>query len=99
MTTVITSYSIHYTKLYELAAKLGITFIFFIAILYLDKEKKKMFFKFYLALSPFIIASAVPALLDRDYSSFWEITSSLLSSNMIVITSYSIHYTKLYERC
>ncbi len=66
-----------------LAAKLGITFIFFIAILYLDKEKKKMFFKFYLALSPFIIASAVPALLDRDYSSFWEITSSLLSSNMI----------------
>lgn len=67
-----------------ITSKTSIAVLFFVAILHLDRRKRKIFFKFYLALSPFILASVAPAFLNRDISSFWSIASSLLSSNMVL---------------
>ena len=91
---VITSYSIHYTKLYE-----------FVAFVFLGNPTRKMGYR--------LNAHTFPELLGKRYDSkFIQIFGALIillfmplyatavligGTHFIVITSYSIHYTKLYE--
>ena len=90
---VITSYSIHYTKLYEVAEMIpGLRMV-------RGVEK--------LVCPPFTALMAVSRLIkDTDIrlgaqDMFWEdkgaFTGEISAPMLAVITSYSIHYTKLYE--
>ena len=78
--SVITSYSIHYTKLYEAAVIDG-------------ASRWKQMTKITVPLiAPVIIIMtllAIGRIFNADFGLFYQAT--------IVITSYSIHYTKLYE--
>ena len=73
--TVITSYSIHYTKLYEYHSDMTRTF----AIGSIDAQSKEIYE---------IVKTAQQMALDVLKSGI---------PGKVVITSYSIHYTKLYD--
>ena len=86
---VITSYSIHYTKLYELPfIAIGIYLVF---IMPNKKGKKSGSIHYYITNLRIIIMTDTRSLAIKELS--YENLG-----NVIVITSYSIHYTKLYEQ-
>ena len=98
--SVITSYSIHYTKLYDLQSGYGDD------SLMRDKIVTEIFCD---AGVPAPRASFYQVYIDKGngpeyfglYTMIEDVGDTMLSSQFVdgsgVITSYSIHYTKLYE--
>ena len=80
---VITSYSIHYTKLYDDNQCCGQTYLDLYEI---DAKPERLK----------DIKASVDLMLETDKIDDWDWIDALQMA-MPVITSYSIHYTKLYQ--
>ena len=90
---VITSYSIHYTKLYECELPCAML------ILLLDEVDmvKRLGVKQVIVGTVFFIAVAIFFTSFTATNPILYQSSAIILLTLVVITSYSIHYTKLYE--
>ena len=92
---VITSYSIHYTKLYETGTHLE-RIREYARILTVQLAKNP---KFSDRIDQQYIDDIYQSSILHDIGKVGTPDALLLKPGELVITSYSIHYTKLYERC